>query len=115
MMEVLTNASLRRKYSTKVPYDYSDPAVEENEHVKRNENEKKRTGAYCQFDFVAINSKETHQKFSNSRPKYVVTTVPEKQTTDVSEKCKVERPARPSRLKARLGVELFCLIDTQDL
>ena len=89
MMEVLTNASLRRRYSKKVPYDYSDPAVEENVVQKR-------TGAYCQFDFVAINSKETHQKFSNSRPEYVVTTVPEKQTTDVSEKCKAERPARPS-------------------
>lgn len=78
MMEVLTNASLRQKYSKKVPYDYSYPAVEENEQVKRNENEKKRTGAYCQFDCFAINSKETHQKFSNSRPKHVVTTVPEK-------------------------------------
>ena len=76
MKYALAPAFLRRKYLKRVPYDYANPAVEENV-IKR------RTCANCQFYFGAINSKEAHHKLCNSRLKSIATKVQEKQATDV--------------------------------
>ena len=46
MKDALAPASFRRKYPKRVPYGYSNPAVEENVM-------KKRTCAYCQLYFAA--------------------------------------------------------------
>ena len=82
----------------KVPYDYSNHAVEENVI-------KKRTLSYLQLYFGAIKSKETHQILCNSWPKYKAIIVQEKQIIDVSETCEAERPIRPTRIKTRWGVD----------
>ena len=60
MKDALAPASLRRKYAKRVSYDYSNPDVEENVI-------KKRTCAYCQLHFGAINSKKAHQNLCISQ------------------------------------------------
>ena len=64
MKIALRPAVTRRKYPNEIPYDYSNPAID-------NDTMKKQTFTHCKMYFGAINVKNIRQKMCTSRGKQV--------------------------------------------
>ena len=99
MKDAVAPPSTVKKYKQGgIPYDYSNPAVNKGDVIK------KRICKHCDSYFGTINAKGSHESdcCTNSSP-----TRPQVHNEEVR--------VRPSRVKARRGVELLCMMEDNDL
>ena len=110
MRDTLKTESMSKKFKD-IPYDYSNPAVSP-------ETLKKRICSTCELMFGAIKGKEEHQKMctkkKSKQTNQIANSFPVTSAISSSDNTPI-RPIRPSRVKARRGLELLCLIEDDTL